>query len=196
MVKEATVEASSGSPAEGTACTGLLYLSSKSAKNKNNRPLCLGLARQVNLVYKGDNSKKEVAKHGQALREFKYACMGHSLYRNEQLANRLADGSIQESDLPSCEGLVMLEVRDGAKQGQLNQNNQPSNESGQVMPRPPTQIRPPSSVKGVTPEDFGTKFVRSAGLVAAALKQNVYRVGNHIKTMVDDIFHSGGSGSK
>lgn len=197
-MKEATVEASSGSSAEGTTCVGLLYFSSSFYKkgSKNKHPLCVGLSRRVNIVYKEDNSRKEVAKHGQALREFKYACMGRSVYRNDQSAG----DSIR---LPMCEGLVMFaqvpnpEGKDAAnKQGQLNQNNQQNSEGGRAMPRPPTQIRPPSSVRGLTPEEFGTRFVRSAGVVANALKQNVYRVGNNIKTMVEDIFHSGGSGSK
>ncbi|KAI5061932.1 hypothetical protein GOP47_0022471 [Adiantum capillus-veneris] len=194
MVKEATAEPSSGT-AEGTCCSGLLYYSTGLAK-KSKRPLCVGVTRPVNLAYRNPVERNNEAKNGQALRDFKFACMGQSMYRNNtRVVKQLPDGSIQGVDLPSCEGLAMIEVK-GATKRQLDQSKQGSNEGGHAMPRPATQLRPPNPVKGVTPEDFGTKFVRSAGLVAAALKQNAHRVGNQIKTMVEDIFHPGGSGSK
>ncbi|KAH7424712.1 hypothetical protein KP509_11G020800 [Ceratopteris richardii] len=158
MVNEARVEvpsamdASAGSPAEGTLCMGLLYLSSTSSKKSSNRgPICIGYSRKVNVLRQGayDKSRQEVEKHNKALRDFKYACMGRSLYMNNQ-----AKSPIQQSDLPFCEGLsVFVEPPSqtlNSKQGQRIQTQQ-SNEGAKVSARPAQPSRAPT-------EEFGTRY--------------------------------------
>lgn len=205
MVTEDSAKGASGASRKGASCKGLLYLSASSKKGTAQNPLCIGVTRPQDQVheYSVGDFGPDAAKHMKALHHFKYACVGHSTYRkSEATPTSSGSESKKHAELPRCSGLEIFvegrapDVADAARQGHLNESSHRSNEGAPIMPRPPSTIRPPSGIAGVPPDEFGTKFIRSAGLVAGAVKKNLSHLGNSIKDMIGDIFHSDGGGPK
>lgn len=201
MVSESGGEASRGGPhpPQGRSCRGLIYFSS-SRKSNGRNPLCLGLSRPEDQVhnYIAGKSEQDATKDGKSLLDFKYACVGYSIHRDNQAATGSGSESDKHAELPLCMGIEMMAERrapegtTAIKQEHMNQKGHQSNEdksAAPIMPRPPSSVRPPSTVSGFPSEEFSTKFIRSAGLVAAAVGKNLSRVGNSIKAMAGDIFH-------
>lgn len=180
-------------PPHCRSCRGLLYFSSsRDAKALN--PLCVGFSRPEDRVknYTAGKSEQDATKEGKALLDFKYACLGYSLHRENQ-ATTSGVQLDKHAELPICMGIEILAERratQGAsptRQEHVHQKEDHKNiEATPVLPRPPTSVRPPNIIGSFTPEEFGSRFIRSAGLVAAAVGKNLSRVGSSIKTMVDD----------
>lgn len=172
------------------SCRGLLYFSS-SKKISSRNPVCFGLSRPEHSAPTAWKSEQDPIKDGKTLLDFKYACVGYSVHHDNQA---MTSGNIQSEkhgELPFCMGIEVLAER-GASQGRSASMNQKAdhknNQAAPIMPRPPSSIRPPTVLGSFTPEEFGSRFIRSAGLVATAVGKNLSRVGNSVKSMVDNIF--------
>lgn len=183
-------------PPKGRSCAGLLYFSSH-RKSRARNPLCFGLSRtEPKEHYTAEKSQPDPSKDGRALLDFKYACVGYSVHGDNQAT---ISGVEQDKhvDLPLCMGIEVLAERRAASQGandakiqHINHHeNHEKKEVARIMPRPPSSIQTPSTIGNFGPEEFSGRFIRSAGLVAAAVGKNLSRVGNSVKAMAVDIFH-------
>ncbi|KAL3527175.1 hypothetical protein ACH5RR_011831 [Cinchona calisaya] len=106
----AAPSASSSSPDKinmnkGKSCKGCLYYSSTFKSNSRN-PLCVGISRSLPHVprYIVGQAEMEASKEGRSLRDFRYTCVGYSLYSDRK--DRPDDG--KELQLPVCVGLEVL----------------------------------------------------------------------------------------
>ncbi|MCD7461990.1 hypothetical protein HAX54_047513 [Datura stramonium] len=92
---------------QGKSCKGCLYYSSTYKSNSRN-PLCLGLSHSLPQVpqYIVGESEMEASKEGRSLRDFRYACVGYSVYLDQKA--RSADGQEVQTELPVCVGLEVL----------------------------------------------------------------------------------------
>ena len=50
-------------------------------------------------------SEQEITKDGKTLVDFKYACVGYSIYRNHQPSATKTDSELQMHELPFCMGI-------------------------------------------------------------------------------------------
>ncbi|XP_052190097.1 uncharacterized protein LOC127799891 isoform X2 [Diospyros lotus] len=86
------------------SCKGCLYYSS-TFKSDSRSPLCVGLTRSLPRVpnHIVGESEMEASREGRSLADFKYACVGYSVYSDGK------DPSIEtKSELPVCVGLEIL----------------------------------------------------------------------------------------
>ncbi|KAK4368109.1 hypothetical protein RND71_011901 [Anisodus tanguticus] len=92
---------------QGKSCKGCLYYSSTFKSNSRN-PLCLGLTRSLPRVprYIVGESEKEASKEGRSLTDFRYACVGYSVYLDQK--SRSTDAQDAQTELPVCVGLEVL----------------------------------------------------------------------------------------
>lgn len=167
---------------KGKSCKGCLYYSSTRKSNSRN-PLCVGLTRSLPTVprYVVGESEMEASKEGRSLRDFKYACVGYSVYSDR----KGHPDNVQETqtELPVCVGLEVLVDRrlttaDSASAPTPAHNREDGTEV------PPPRPRKPSQSVG---DEFLSRFTRNAGLVAMGVVRNMCKVGNQIKESVDDI---------
>ncbi|CAA2974257.1 Hypothetical predicted protein [Olea europaea subsp. europaea] len=91
----------------GKSCKGCLYYSSHLKADSRN-PLCVGLSRSLPNVprYIVGESEMEASKEGRSLTDFRYACVGYSLYPDRK--KQVADGQEKQTELPVCFGLEVL----------------------------------------------------------------------------------------
>jgi hypothetical protein len=183
------------------SCRGCLYYSSIMRENVRN-PVCIGLSRSTEPeAYRvpGD-LEREITKNGHALPDFKYACIGYSVYK-EITSSPPSPHPEDQVDLPYCVGLEFLADRKPTQQGIPGVSGFPANPASVSHERPPhrddegpkVMPRPPSSIGGgggLSGDEFATRFFRNAGLVASAVVHNVGRVANSVRTTIDDIFAS------
>ncbi|CAN4083376.1 unnamed protein product [Withania somnifera] len=101
------VSSSVTSKNQGKSCKGCLYYSSTFKSNSRN-PLCLGLSRSLPQVprYIVGESEKEASKEGRSLTDFRYACIGYSVYLDQK--SRSTDAQEAQTELPVCVGLEVL----------------------------------------------------------------------------------------
>ncbi|XP_047955704.1 uncharacterized protein LOC125201575 [Salvia hispanica] len=92
---------------KGRSCKGCLYYSSQ-FKSDSRNPLCLGLSRSLPNAprYIVGTSEMEASKDGMILRDFKYGCVGYSIYADQK--NRASDPQQSEPELPVCMGIEVL----------------------------------------------------------------------------------------
>ncbi|XP_070051357.1 uncharacterized protein [Nicotiana tomentosiformis] len=104
---EGEVEGVSSSKNKGKSCKGCLYYSSTFKSNSRN-PLCLGLSRSLPQVprYIVGESEMEASKEGRSLTDFRYACVGYSVYLDQK--SRSTDAQDTQTELPVCVGLEVL----------------------------------------------------------------------------------------
>ncbi|KAG6394567.1 hypothetical protein SASPL_145156 [Salvia splendens] len=102
---EASVSGSGAN--KGRSCKGCLYYSSQ-FKSDSRNPLCLGLSRSLPNAprYIVGTSEMEASKEGMILRDFKYGCVGYSIYADQK--NRASDPQQSEPELPVCMGIEVL----------------------------------------------------------------------------------------
>ncbi|KAF3332277.1 hypothetical protein FCM35_KLT01854 [Carex littledalei] len=167
-------------PIKGKSCKGCLYYSSV-LKSKARNPVCAGISRSIPQVpdYIVGESELEATKEGRNLSDFKYACVGYSLYLDKK-ENDTSDKSENQAELPFCVGLeVLVDRRPSSKHVPAH------NHKEEATSHPPEQrIKRPGLISG---EDFVGKFWRNAGLVASGVATNLNKVGNYVKETVDDI---------
>lgn len=181
------------------SCTGLLYFSS-SMKNQARNPLCFGFSRPQDRAHNltAGKSDQDATKECKSSLDFKYACVGYSLHHeNEAVTSDIP--SDKHIELPLCGGIeVLSEMRDAKEAtARKHQHMNPKEDNNSIeavpiMPRQPSSTRPPSISGNFTPEEFGSRFIHNAGLVAAAVQKNLLRVGKSIKSMANDMVYRDG----
>ncbi|GMH06520.1 hypothetical protein Nepgr_008360 [Nepenthes gracilis] len=167
---------------QGKSCKGTLYYSSV-LKSKGRNPRCIGLSRTLQQVpsYIVGDSEVEASKEGQNLTDFRYACLGYSVYLDNKDAS--ADGQKPRSELPVCVGLELL-VDKRVPAADHSPVDAQSREEDQGFPQP----RPHKTPHPVG-EEFLSRYTRNASLVASGVARNLIKVGNYIKNSVDDILY-------
>ncbi|XP_011090423.1 uncharacterized protein LOC105171105 isoform X2 [Sesamum indicum] len=89
------------------SCKGCLYYSSRFKADSRN-PLCVGLTRSLPSVpqHMVGQSEMEASKEGRNLADFRYACVGYSLYSDHK--EQASKGRQTQTELPVCVGLEVL----------------------------------------------------------------------------------------
>ncbi|XP_049357473.1 uncharacterized protein LOC125822139 [Solanum verrucosum] len=169
---------------QGKSCKGCLYYSSTFKSNSRN-PLCLGLSSSLPQVprYIVGESEKEASKEGRSLTDFRYACVGYSVYLDQK--SRSTEAQEAQTELPVCVGLeVLVDKRPTSADATPGHTHAHNREDGHKPPQP--RSNKPTNSAG---DEFLTRFSRNANLVAMGVAKNLRKVGNRIKESVDDIFY-------
>ncbi|CAM8882412.1 unnamed protein product [Rhodiola kirilowii] len=178
--KEGDVKTTSIS--KGKSCKGCLYFSSV-LKSNSLHPRCIGLTRSVQVQgYFVGKSELAATKEGRSLTDFKYGCLGYSVYLDDQKASEDTPG--QKVELPVCVGVELLvspAVR-SADHAHAPLHNKDDAHHG--SPKPRTQ-KPPTT----TGDEFLSRFSRNAGLVAGGVAKNLVKVGGYLRARLDDIVY-------
>ncbi|KAK2665435.1 hypothetical protein Ddye_004009 [Dipteronia dyeriana] len=182
---------------KGKSCKGCLYYSSALKSNSRN-PVCVGIPRTLQQVprYVVGETELEASKEGRNLKDFKYGCVGYSVYLdNKDSSTEQLD---KQAELPFCVGLeVLLDRRPSTS------DHVPSHvhhkEDGRALPQPQTAYKPaaaPAPARTPAPasapfpgDEYLSRFKRNAGLVAAGVAKNVNKVGIYIKETLEDIVY-------
>ncbi|CAA6673676.1 unnamed protein product [Spirodela intermedia] len=138
--------------------------------------------------YMVGESELEASKEGRNLSDFKYSCVGYSVFMETRMMRLRKERSRQ-----SCHSLL-VDRRVSA----------PSHAAAHApaieMVRSPVAGAHKWSGKrrispGIMPVDLGTeetnctKFTRNAGLVASGVSRNLHRAANYVKDNLDDILY-------
>ncbi|KAL1362213.1 hypothetical protein AAHE18_03G063900 [Arachis hypogaea] len=176
------------------SCKGCAYYSSVH-KSKSKNPTCVGFSstlQQAVPPYVVGETELEASKEGRSLANFKYACLGYSVYLDNKDSS--ADSQDKTAKLPFCTGLeVVLEERSSTSPaGQVPVN---AHKEGAHRPHPQSQSQPQPQPRrynkppNTTAEEFLNRFRRNAILVAAGVVKNMNKVGNYVKETLDDILY-------
>lgn len=167
---------------KGKSCKGCLYYSSTFKSNSRN-PLCVGISRSLPHVpqYMVSQSEMEASKEGRSLTDFRYSCVGYSVYPDRK--DHPHDVKEGETELPVCVGIEVLVDRRVTNAGTTPAHVH-NKEDGAGIPQP--RPRKPAQPAG---DEFLTRFTRNANLVAMGVVKNMRKVGNRIKESVDDILY-------
>ncbi|KAI0514277.1 hypothetical protein KFK09_010312 [Dendrobium nobile] len=167
---------------KGKSCKGCLYFSSVLKANARN-PVCFGISRTLPQVpsHIVGESEMEAANDGRSLSDFKYACLGYSVFMDDKDTKN--EKREEQAELPFCAGLELLVDRrtSNASHAPAHVHNK-EDASARSHPRP---YKPPQALG----EEFMSRFSRNAGLVASGVARNLNRVGNYIKETFDDILY-------
>ncbi|XP_064955408.1 uncharacterized protein LOC135586115 isoform X1 [Musa acuminata AAA Group] len=104
-------------------------------------------------------SEMEATKEGRSLSDFKYTCVGYSVFLDTKNDN--AEKPENQAELPFCAGIEMLH---------------------HSQPRAHRSAHPSG-------DELLNRFRKNAGLVASGVAKNLNRVGNYIKESVDNILY-------
>ncbi|KAL6583238.1 hypothetical protein OROMI_005316 [Orobanche minor] len=162
------------------SCKGCLYYSSRLKADSRN-PLCVGLTRSLPNV-PDYILEAEASTAGRNLREFRYACVGYSLYEDRK--SQASNEQQSQTELPFCVGLEVLvdqrvKTADSASLPAHVHNKDVNGLPQRKSPKPTT----------ATGEEFLSRFTRNANLVANGVAKNIRKVGNQIKQSLDDIMY-------
>ncbi|CAL9021808.1 unnamed protein product [Prunus brigantina] len=173
----------SNGSAKGKSCKGCLYYSS-TQKSKSKYPTCVGLSKTLQQVpsYIVGETELEASKADRSLTDFKYACVGYSVFLDRK--DSPSDQQNKQAELPFCVGLEVLYDKKPAGHAQADAPAHKIEENVRPIPQP-RSYRPPHS----TGDEYLNRFKRNAILVASGVAKNVNRVGNYIKQSVDDILY-------
>eukprot|EP00262_Sarcandra_glabra_P005563 TRINITY_DN17269_c0_g1_i1.p1 TRINITY_DN17269_c0_g1~~TRINITY_DN17269_c0_g1_i1.p1 ORF type:complete len:215 (-),score=40.81 TRINITY_DN17269_c0_g1_i1:490-1083(-) len=173
-------------PVKGTPlklCKGCLYYSSILKSNGRN-PVCVGIGTTPKQQVPGSLVGKiemEASKAGRGLSDFKYACVGYSVYLDKK--DNPTEQREKQAELPFCFGIELVVDKRAATANHVPAHVH-NKEEGHVISLPRT-YKPPHSIG----EEFLSRFTRNASLVASGVARNMQRVGNYIKDNVDDILY-------
>lgn len=178
-VSETEAEAAADKGRKGKSCKGTLYFSSH-LKSKGRNPRCVGFTRSLQQVpsYIVSESEVEASKEGRSLTDFKYACVGYSIYLNKNEDAPPNGEQKPRAELPVCVGVELLVDKRPADTAHAH-----NKEDDRGLPQ-----RPPKTTHPIG-EEFLTRFSRNAGLVASGVARNMRKVGNYVKESVDDILY-------
>ncbi|XP_015892425.1 uncharacterized protein LOC107426696 isoform X2 [Ziziphus jujuba] len=170
-----------GGGSMGKSCKGCLYYSSIQ-KSKSKNPTCVGFSRTLQQVpsYIVGETELEASKEGRSLTDFKYACIGYSVFLNKKDSSN--DPQNKQAELPFCVGLEVLLDKRPVNHDAAHANK--SEEKVRTFPQPRT-YKPPHP----TGDEYLNRFKRNAGLVASGVARNVNRVCNYVKESLDDILY-------
>lgn len=189
--REETPNLNQAKATKGKSCKGCLYYSSN-LKSKSRNPRCVGLTRALQVHgYAVGETEMEASKEGRNLTDFKYGCLGYSVYLDgKDSSSNLKD---RQAELPLCAGLELLVDKRVSTVDNVP-NHLPAavhNKEGDRVPPPRTQI--PAHIRG---SNFMNRFVRNSGLVAAGVAKNLSKVGNALKQSLTDNLDPYGRRSK
>ncbi|PWA68222.1 coiled-coil domain-containing protein 90-like protein [Artemisia annua] len=137
----------------------------------------------------------EASKEGRSLADFRYGCVGYSVYSD--MKNNSGDAQESEKELPVCVGIEVLVDRKVT-----NANSAPThahNKDTHAVPQP--RVSRPAQGQSAADDFFSrqvfyvslplvvNRFTRNATVVASGVAKNVRKVGNQIKESVDDILY-------
>lgn len=131
--------------------------------------------------------KSELAatREGRSLKEFKYGCLGYSVYLDDQKG--VEDVTGQKVELPVCVGVELL-VAPAVSSADTAPASTPAplhnKDDGHLSPKPRAQK--PASTTG---DVFLTKLKRNAGVIATGVAKNLAKVGNQLKEKFDDVLY-------
>ncbi|KAL0332997.1 UNVERIFIED_CONTAM: hypothetical protein Scaly_2201200 [Sesamum calycinum] len=147
-------------------------------------------------------SEMEASKEGRNLADFRYACVGYSLYSDQK--EHASKGQQTQTELPVCVGLeVLVDRRVNASDSASAPAHIHNKEDGNALPQ--RRIPKPTNQTGdeflagkllyvpfcnyITILWLSTRFTRNANLVANGVAKNIRKVGNQIKQSLDDILY-------
>ncbi|XP_010919387.1 uncharacterized protein [Elaeis guineensis] len=161
------------------SCKGCLFYSSV-LKSEARNPLCVGISRNLQQVpnYMIGESEIEATQEDRNLSDFKYACVGYSVFLNNKDSSM--EKGEKQPELPLCAGLEILMDRRTS-----TADHMPAHVHNAPVHSQPQGYGPTTS----SGQDFFSKFARNAGLVASGVARNLIRVGNQIKDSFDDILY-------
>ncbi|OIW05666.1 hypothetical protein TanjilG_23452 [Lupinus angustifolius] len=137
-----------GEGSKGKSCKGCAYYSSLH-KSKSINPTCVGFSTTLPQVppYVVGETELKASKEGRTLTNFKYACIGYSLYLDNKDSS--ADMKEKTAKLPYCVGLeVVLEEKSSTSPvGHVPAHKTEEHEHATPQPR---RYKPPSTI----PEEF------------------------------------------
>ncbi|XP_006657341.2 uncharacterized protein LOC102717169 [Oryza brachyantha] len=167
-----------GGTVKGKSCKGCLFYSSV-LRSRERGPICAGITRAIPQVPDRmvGEIEMEAIQEGRNLSDFKYACVGYSMYLDDK-ENSKGKGD-KHAQLPICVGIELLADR-------RTSTNQASTHRKKEDPQGPKPRRYKPGHRG---DDFLTKFQRNAGLVANGVARNINKVGAYIKDTMDDIMY-------
>ncbi|XP_047317529.1 uncharacterized protein LOC124920981 [Impatiens glandulifera] len=173
------------------SCKGCLYYSS-AFKSNSYDPFCAGITRSLPNVPPQlvGESEMEASKEGRSLTDFRYACLGYSVYMKGKDSS--SNIQVDQIELPICTGLeVLIDKRVDSDAETVPASVHNKEGDGHVIPHPRAHNKPssPSSPAHVVGGEFLTRFSRNATVVANGVVKNLCKVGNHIKERVDDILY-------
>ncbi|THU61282.1 hypothetical protein C4D60_Mb07t21660 [Musa balbisiana] len=167
---------------QGKSCKGCLYYSSL-LKSDSRNPLCLGLTRPLEHVVPSSivgESEMEADKEGRSLSDFRYVCVGHSVFLNNK--ENTTENQENQAKLPFCVGLELLVDRKTSAAEHV-----PTHLHNKEVPI--HSHREEAKTVHSPQKNFFSKFSRSAGLVASGVVKNLVRVGYSIKNNFEDILY-------
>ncbi|KAL2905430.1 putative cysteine protease atg4 [Bienertia sinuspersici] len=170
-------------PRKGKSCKGTLYFSSH-LKSKSHNPRCVGFTRSLQQVprYIVSESEVEASKEGRSLTDFKYACVGYSIYMDKNNDAPPTGDQKPRAELPVCVGIELLVDKRPADHHTPARAHNKEDDRGLPQHRPPKTPHPMG-------EEFLMRFSRNAGLVASGVARNMRKVGNYVKESIDDILY-------
>ncbi|KAI4375682.1 hypothetical protein MLD38_013523 [Melastoma candidum] len=169
---------------KGKSCKGCLYYSSLK-KAKSQPPTCVGISRKLQQVpgYTSGNPNSETSKDGLALLDFRYACLGYSVFLEK--SDQSSNPQDKQPNLPFCVGLeVLLDKRNNSAGTEHAPAHVRKHEDTHAFPQ-----RRAYNTTTSTGDDYFSRFKRNASLVASGVAKNMNKVGNYIKESLDDIFY-------
>ncbi|URE15422.1 hypothetical protein MUK42_10702 [Musa troglodytarum] len=192
---------------QGKSCKGCLYYSSLLRSDSRN-PFCLGLTRPLKQVVPSSivgESEMEADKEGRSLSDFRYVCVGYSVFLNNK--ENTTENQENQAKLPFCVGLELLVDRKTSAAEHVPTHVH--NKEGNIMPQlflqsllrnledtlvysqliPIHSHREEAKMVHSPQNNFFSKFSRSAGLVASGVVKNLVRVGYSIKNNFEDILY-------
>ncbi|KAA8546033.1 hypothetical protein F0562_020516 [Nyssa sinensis] len=126
-------------------------------------------------------SELETSKEDHSLKDFKYSCVGYSVHLDKK--DPSTDPQEKQAELPFCVGIELLLDRRPS-----HANHVPAHvhkrEDGNPIPQPRT-YKPSHSPW----DEFVSRYARNASVVALGVARNMIRVGNHIKSNLDDVMY-------
>ncbi|XP_078445820.1 altered inheritance of mitochondria protein [Wolffia australiana] len=170
----------SASTRKGKSCKGYLYYSSR-LKSQSGKPVCVGVSRTLQQVpgYIVGESELEASKEGRNLSDFKYSCVGYSVFMDSN--NGESDKGEHKAELPFCVGIELLVDRRVSAPDHTPVHA--SNRDDSIHQQQPQKS--PHSIG----EEFLSRFSRNAGLVASGVSRNLQRAAHYVKDNLDDILY-------
>ncbi|CAA7410916.1 unnamed protein product [Spirodela intermedia] len=162
---------------KGKSCKGYLYYSSQ-LKTQSRKPVCVGLTRTLQQVpgYMVGESELEASKEGRNLSDFKYSCVGYSVFMENK--DDASEKGEKQTELPFCVGIELLVDRrvSAPSHAAAHAPRNRDDENYQQQPHKPAH-------------SIGEEFTRNAGLVASGVSRNLHRAANYVKDNLDDILY-------
>nr|XP_043633801.1 3-phosphoinositide-dependent protein kinase B [Erigeron canadensis] len=165
---------------KGKSCKGCLYYSSTLKSNSRN-PVCVGFTRSLPKVprYYVGESEMEASKEGRSLADFRYGCVGYSVYSDMKSQPGNED---TQKELPVCVGIEVLVDRKPTNA--ISAPTHAHSKDNHAIPQP--RVNKPTQSAS---DDFFSRFTRNANVVASGVAKNVRKVGNQIKDSVEDVLY-------